>query len=84
MVRKRSIDEPPADTTVATVPISGNHAITTINVTVPRVPSLRPDHKHFFYAVVWAGTVRVWTSPIFTASSTQFAQAKHASAREKP
>jgi hypothetical protein len=65
-VRKATIDGPPPNTTVASFPLSGNHATQTILVTIPNVPSLRPDRKHFYYAVVSAGLVRAWTAPIFT------------------
>ncbi len=74
-VRKAVIDEPPDGTTVASVPLSGNHAVQTIVVTIPNVPSLRPDRKHFYYAVVHAGQVRAWTAPIFADPS---ASAQHA------
>jgi hypothetical protein len=67
-VRKDQIDGPPENATVATVPLAGTHATKTILVTIPAL-SIRPDRKHFFYAIVWAGGVRAWTSPIFTDDS---------------
>lgn len=65
-VRKDQIDAPPEGALVASEPLSGDRALQTIEVTIPDAPSLRPDRKHFFYAIVWAGLVRAWTSPIFT------------------
>jgi hypothetical protein len=73
-VRKDQIDGPPPQAVIASAALSGAHAVTTIRVIIPRVPSRRPDHKHFFYAIVWAGDVRAWTSPIFVESSARFAQ----------
>lgn len=68
-LRKREIDGPPPDAIVATVALSGNHALTTVLVPIPRLPSVRPDGTHFFYAIVSAGAVRAWTAPIITAAS---------------
>jgi hypothetical protein len=68
-VRKAQIDGPPPETTLVTSQLSGNRATLTLHVSVPRARSLRPDGKHFFYAIVHAGAVRVWTSPIFTLNS---------------
>ena len=65
-VRKAQIDGPPSNTTVATAPLSGDRASVTLHVPIPQNRSLRPDGKHFFYAIVHAGYVRAWTSPIFT------------------
>jgi hypothetical protein len=75
--RKGSIDEPPAGAVVASVPVSGSRATRTIRVTVPDVPSVRPDGKHFFYAVVrttdpnptpsdGVGNPKATTGPILT------------------
>jgi hypothetical protein len=72
-VRKATIDGPPDAAVIASVPLSGNHALRTILVTIPNVPSLRPDRKHFYYAIVHAGIVRAWTAPIFTDDSVQHA-----------
>ncbi len=77
-VRKAEIDAPPPQTIVASVPLTGTHATRTILVTLPDVPSLRPDRKHFFYAVVWAGLVRAWTSPIFTEDAVRYADRANA------
>jgi hypothetical protein len=68
-LRKAQIDGPPEDATLASGPLAGNHTLQTIVVTIPAVPSVRPDRKHFFYAIVWSGLVRAWTSPIFTDDS---------------
>ncbi len=69
-VRKAPIDGPPENTTIASVPLRGDHALRTIDVTIPNTPSLRPDGKHFFYAIVRAGQLRAWTAPIFTDDGT--------------
>lgn len=74
-VRKAPIDGPPENTTVASVSLSGNHALRTVNVTIPSSPSLRPDGKRFFYAIVRAGQLRAWTAPIFTDDGTLRASA---------
>jgi hypothetical protein len=54
------------------VPLTGAHATKTILVTIP-APSIRPDRKHFFYAIVWASGERAWTSPIFSDDSVSHA-----------
>jgi hypothetical protein len=82
--RKARIDQPPAGTVVAQVPLTGHRASTTITVRVPDAPSSRPDGKHFFYAVVHASvpgtvdtsqspdvTARAWTGPLLTAGEPQ-------------
>jgi hypothetical protein len=76
-VRKAQIDGPPANATIASVPLAGHYSLTTIRVAVPSVKSLRPDRKHFFYAIVYAGLARAWTSPIFTDDSATYADAAH-------
>ena len=73
-LRKGQVDAAPAPATVASVAIDGHHALTTLRVMVPQVPSVRPDHKHFFYAVVYAGNIRAWTAPIFTDDPAHYAQ----------
>jgi hypothetical protein len=78
-VRKAEIDGPPAAATIASVPLSGNHIVQTILVTIPDAPSQRPDRKHFFYAVVRAGIARAWTAPIFTDGSAQHAESEDGS-----
>ena len=67
--RKAIIDQPPSGTTLASFPLSGNKKTMNISVTVPSSPSLRPDGKHFIYAVVHAGGYRTWTAPIFTTNT---------------
>lgn len=74
--RKARIDGPPPGTVVATVPLSGTRDKATVSVTVPVDPSIRPDGKHFYYAIVHAdapaasgapaGAARAWTGPILT------------------
>ncbi|GAC1407369.1 MAG: hypothetical protein NVSMB64_14200 [Candidatus Velthaea sp.] len=65
--KKAQIDAPPPGTIVASVPIRATlGAVVPIEVRVPATPSTRPDGKHFFYAIVHAGTARVWTGPILT------------------
>jgi hypothetical protein len=66
-VRKDRIDGPPPGTRVAVVKLHGQRAQVVLHVPLPKRPSVRPDGKHFFYAIVHAGPVRVWTSPIFVA-----------------
>jgi hypothetical protein len=83
-VRKDQIDSPPPQTTVASMPISGHHALATIRVTIPRAASTRPDGKHFFYAIVWAGDVRAWTSPIFTDAQSRLANGAQSQAEARP
>jgi hypothetical protein len=78
--RKGKIDSAPPGAVVATVALSGHRDTKQITVQVPSAPSLRPDGKHFFYAVVHADapptpdaaqypdvTARAWTGPILTA-----------------
>lgn len=68
--RKARIDTPPPGTVVATADLTalGAHGKVGIPVDVPTAPSPRPDGKHFFYAVVYAGNpaARCWTGPILT------------------
>ncbi|MEA2682372.1 MAG: hypothetical protein QOK05_700 [Chloroflexota bacterium] len=63
-------DGPPPGTVVASVPLTGTRATRTIEVTVPTTPSPRPDGRHFFYAIVYAGDAkfpaRAWTGPLLT------------------
>jgi hypothetical protein len=72
-VRKQQVDGPPPEATVTTVSLADQHALETITVRIPRTPSLRPDGKHFFYAIVTAGLVRAWTAPIFTDDAARYA-----------
>jgi hypothetical protein len=72
-VRKDQIDGAPPDATLARLALSGNHTLRSIDITIPAVPSLRPDGKHFFYAVIWAGRERAWTAPIFTEGAPRYA-----------
>ena len=48
----------------------GGNGSTTVEVTVPNKPSPRPDGRHFFYAIVYAGKpdfpARAWTGPLLT------------------
>ncbi|HXA43348.1 MAG TPA: hypothetical protein VNV65_10615 [Candidatus Solibacter sp.] len=66
----RRHDGPPAGTVVGSAPLTGTRASATIDVTVPRGPSPRPDGRHFFYAIVYAGKssfpARAWTGPLLT------------------
>lgn len=71
-LRKAEIDSPPRHAIVASVPIDGHHATRVITVNIPFASSMRPDKKHFFYAIVWAGGVRAWTSPIFVEDASQY------------
>jgi hypothetical protein len=75
--RKARIDQPPPGTVLASVPLSGHRDTVTITITVPSTPSIRPDGKHFFYAIVHADapvadadasgvTARAWTGPILS------------------
>jgi hypothetical protein len=63
-------DGPPPGTVVASHALSGRRDHATIAVTVPSTPSPRPDGKHFFYAIVFAGPrdapARAWTGPLLT------------------
>jgi hypothetical protein len=69
--RKGRIDAPPPGTVVATADLTsvGPRGQVTVSVDVPTAPSPRPDGRHFFYAVVYAGNpaARCWTGPILTA-----------------
>ncbi len=65
-LRKAQIDGPPPDTIVASLPLYGPRTTATIRVRVPSAPSPRADGRHFFYAIVYAGDARAWTSPILT------------------
>ncbi|HEV7680268.1 MAG TPA: hypothetical protein VGQ42_17040 [Candidatus Dormibacteraeota bacterium] len=71
----RRFDGPPAGTVVASAPLSGARSRATVEVTVPSHPSPRPDGRHFFYAIVYAGTAsfpaRAWTGPLLTGGSTR-------------
>ncbi len=64
-------DGPPAGTVMASAPLSGSRDRATVQVTVPTSPSPRPDGRHFFYAIVYAGRTdfpaRAWTGPLLTA-----------------
>jgi hypothetical protein len=66
----RRHDGPPQGTVVATAPMSGARDSVTVEVAVPTTPSPRPDGRHFFYAIVYAGTssfpARAWTGPLLT------------------
>jgi hypothetical protein len=66
----RRFDGPPPGTVVASAPLSGKRAQATIDVRVPTTPSPRPDGRHFFYAIVYAGRpafpARAWTGPLLT------------------
>jgi hypothetical protein len=70
--RKARIDSPPTGTVVATVDLSGvgSRGTIAVEVDVPTAPSPRPDGRHFFYAVAFAGDsaapARCWTGPILT------------------
>ena len=65
----------PKGTVVARAALSGHRSQATIKVKVPTKPSPRPDGRHFFYAIVYAGKktfpARAWTGPLLT-------QARHA------
>ena len=66
----RRHDGPPAGTVMASAPLSGARDTVTVQVTVPTTPSPRPDGRHFFYAIVYAGQpafpARAWTGPLLT------------------
>ena len=66
----RRFDGPPAGTVVASAPLSGKRGSATIEVTIPTAPSPRPDGRHFFYAIAYAGKsdfpARAWTGPLLT------------------
>jgi hypothetical protein len=73
--RKRTVggrrhDAPPPGTVMASAPMSGDRDSVTVEVTVPTTPSPRPDGRHFFYAIVYAGDpsfpARAWTGPLLT------------------
>jgi hypothetical protein len=63
-------DGPPAGTVMGSAPLSGKRGRATVDVTVPNKSSPRPDGKHFFYAIVYAGKpdfpARAWTGPLLT------------------
>lgn len=69
-------DQPPPQSVVASVPLSGHRATAQVTVHVPSTPSQRPDGRHFYYAVVHARTPdpkgmldsRAWTGPVLTAA----------------
>jgi hypothetical protein len=60
---------------MTSAPLSGRRALTTVEVTVPRRPSPRPDGRHFFYAIVHAGKpsfpARAWTGPLLTQAGAE-------------
>ncbi|MCW2571793.1 MAG: hypothetical protein JWO88_1851 [Frankiales bacterium] len=66
----RRHDGPPEGTVVASASMSGDRDTVTVKVTVPTTPSPRPDGRHFFYAIVYAGDAsfpaRAWTGPLLT------------------
>jgi hypothetical protein len=70
----RRHDGPPPGTVVARAPLSGARDTAQLHVTVPSTPSPRPDGRHFFYAIVYAGRpdlpARCWTGPLLTGPST--------------
>ena len=71
--------QPPSDTVVAHVAMSGQRDTRQVTVHVPTAPSGRPDGKHFYYAIVHAATpdpsgsapmdTRAWTGPLLTTAS---------------
>jgi hypothetical protein len=66
----RRHDGPPDGTVMASAPMSGSRDSVHVEVTVPTTPSPRPDGRHFFYAIVYAGATsfpaRAWTGPLLT------------------
>lgn len=70
--RKHRIDTPPPGTVVGSADLSGlgPRGTVAVDVVVPSAPSPRPDGRHFFYAVAYAGDpsnpARCWTGPILT------------------
>jgi len=64
----RRFDGPPPGAVVASAPLSGARGHATVDVPVPTTPSPRPDGRHFFYAIVYAGKpsfpARAWTGPL--------------------
>jgi hypothetical protein len=70
----RRFDGPLAGTVMASAPLNGARAHTTIEVRVPKQPGPRPDGRHFFYAIVYAGRssfpARAWTGPLLTTPGT--------------
>jgi hypothetical protein len=68
--RKARIDTPPPGTVVASAPLAGSRDSVTIDLRVPTAASPRPDGRHFFYAVVYAGDAaapaRCWTGPLLS------------------
>lgn len=83
-VRKRQIDTPPPHTTIAVVELGGTRVTQHLRITIPRERSLRPDGRHFFYAIVHAGTIRAWTAPIFTLDQLRFADARGSGMEQTP
>jgi hypothetical protein len=80
----KRFDGPPAGSVIASAPLSGARASATIEVTVPNSPSPRPDGRHFFYAIVYAGKptfpARAWTGPLLTTPHASHPQV-HTAAR---
>jgi hypothetical protein len=74
-------DGPPPGTVVASAPLSGARDSVTVEVTVPTKPSPRPDGRHFFYAIVYAGRrdfpARAWTGPLLTTPHTGHEDGNH-------
>jgi hypothetical protein len=74
-------DGPPAGTVVASAAMSGARDTVTVTVTVPTKPSPRPDGRHFFYAIVYAGQqafpARAWTGPLLTTPHTGHDDGEH-------
>jgi hypothetical protein len=66
----RRHDSPPAGTVVGTARLSGTRDSAIVEVSVPHSPSPRPDGKHFFYTIAYAGQpsfpARAWTGPLLT------------------
>lgn len=71
----RRHDAPPAGTVVGRASMSGVRDTATVQVQVPTTPSPRPDGRHFFYAIVYAGRpsfpARCWTAPLLTGPRQQ-------------
>ena len=66
----RRYDAPPPGTVMATAALTGARDSVVVEVQVPRTPSPRPDGRHFFYAIAYAGApnfaARAWTGPLLT------------------
>ena len=64
----RRFDLPPPGTVMARAALTGKRASATLRVKVPTTPSPRPDGRHFFYAIAYAGKpsspARAWTGPL--------------------